>query len=94
MRTNMNMGMVAKAIQAARRRDEAGLAVASRVGGQIMRARKAAGLRQVDLAEKLATSQGTIARLEGGRGYPGVRMLARIAEATGRKLVIELREKD
>ena len=51
-------------------------------------ARVQAGLTQEQLAEKMETSQSTIARLEGGRAMPSGRTLARYAKATGTKLRI------
>lgn len=45
--------------------------------------RLAAGLSQVQLAERISTSQSYIARVEGGRVDPGTDMVVRIAEALG-----------
>jgi transcriptional regulator with XRE-family HTH domain len=49
-------------------------------------ARLAAGLTQEQLAEKMETSQSTIARLESGRTMPSGRTLSRYAKATGTRL--------
>ena len=51
-------------------------------------ARARAGLTQEELAEKMQTSQSTIARLESGRAIPSGRTLARFARATGTRLRI------
>jgi transcriptional regulator with XRE-family HTH domain len=51
-------------------------------------ARLQAGLTQEQLAEKMETSQSTIARLESGRTMPSGRTLSRYAKATGTKLRI------
>jgi transcriptional regulator with XRE-family HTH domain len=51
-------------------------------------ARVQAGLTQEQLAEKMETSQSTIARLESGRTMPSGRTLLRYAKATGTKLRI------
>lgn len=51
-------------------------------------ARVKAGLTQEQLAERMETSQSTIARLESGRTMPSGRTLARYAKATGTKLKI------
>lgn len=51
-------------------------------------ARVQAGLTQEQLAEKMETSQSTIARLESGRTMPSGRTLSRYAKATGTKLRI------
>jgi transcriptional regulator with XRE-family HTH domain len=54
----------------------------------LIEARVQAGLTQEQLAEKMETSQSTIARLESGRTMPSGRTLARYAKATGTKLRI------
>ena len=51
-------------------------------------ARVQAGLTQEQLAEKMETSQSTIARLESGRTMPSGRTLSRYAKATGTNLRI------
>lgn len=51
-------------------------------------ARVRAGLTQEQLAERMETSQSTIARLESGRTMPSGRTLSRFAKATGTKLRI------
>jgi transcriptional regulator with XRE-family HTH domain len=56
-----------------------------------MRARTTADLTQAQLAERIKTDQGNIARLERGRSPPSIRNLQRIAEATGHSLVVDLR---
>lgn len=57
----------------------------------LIEARMRAGLTQEQLAERLNTKQAAIARLESGRVNPSVRMIARIAEATGNALEIRLK---
>lgn len=51
-------------------------------------ARTNAGLTQEQLAERMETSQSTIARLESGRTVPSGRTLTRYAKATGTRLRI------
>ena len=51
-------------------------------------ARKAAGLTQSEVAEKMGTSQAQIVRLESGKGT--ITSLRRYARATGRKVKITL----
>jgi transcriptional regulator with XRE-family HTH domain len=51
-------------------------------------ARIAAGLTQEQLAERMETSQSTIARLESGRSVPSGKTLMRFARATGTRLRI------
>ena len=53
-------------------------------------ARHRAGFSQRELASRMRTSQSTIDRLERGGRSPNVKMLRRLAEATGSKLVIRL----
>ncbi|MHB8787744.1 MAG: helix-turn-helix domain-containing protein [Thauera sp.] len=43
-----------------------------------------------ELAERMHTTQSTIARLESGRTMPSMRTLARYAEATGSRAVVRL----
>ncbi len=57
-----------------------------------IRARPNAGLTQQQLAQRLKTHQGNIARLERNRTHATVRTLQRIATATGHRLVIDFRE--
>lgn len=56
----------------------------------LIEARSRAKLSQTDLAEKLGTTQSSIARLEGGGVTPTLKTLRRYAEATGMKLKVEL----
>ena len=56
----------------------------------VIEARKAAGLTQLELAQKMGTTQPVVARLEAGNARPSLRTLERLAEATGSKLVIAL----
>lgn len=56
------------------------------IAGQIIEARARAGLTQEQLAERMHTSQSSIARLEGGRSKPSTATLEKIAAATGSKL--------
>ena len=60
------------------------------LASQIIGARAKAGLSQADLAERMATSQSTVARLESGRTQPSVRTLEKVAAATGMRLRISL----
>jgi ribosome-binding protein aMBF1 (putative translation factor) len=55
---------------------------------EIIRARAAAGLTQAELAKRMQTTQGAIARLESGTTQPSTRTLKRLAKATGHRLRI------
>jgi transcriptional regulator with XRE-family HTH domain len=54
----------------------------------VIAARVTAGLTQEQLAERMATSQSVIARLESGRTRPSTQTLERLATATGTRLKI------
>lgn len=54
----------------------------------IIRARMAAGLTQEELAARMNTTQGAIARLESGSSMPSTRTLSKLAAATEHKLKI------
>ncbi|AFQ49448.1 XRE family transcriptional regulator [Burkholderia cepacia GG4] len=53
-------------------------------------ARVRAGLTQEQVAERMETTQSTIARMESGRAMPSLRTLSRYAEATGSRAVVHL----
>jgi ribosome-binding protein aMBF1 (putative translation factor) len=57
---------------------------------ELLRARIRAGLSQAELADRMGTSQSTIARLESGETLPTTKTLLRFAEATGSKLELRL----
>ena len=57
---------------------------------EIIKARAAAELTQQELAKRMRTTQGAIARLESGTTLPSTRTLKRFAKATGHKLKIRL----
>ena len=56
----------------------------------VIGARTRAGLTQVELAERMGTSQSAVARLESGKARPSVATLEKLADATGSKLRIAL----
>ena len=55
---------------------------------EMIKARAAAGLTQEELAKRMKTTQGAIARLESGTTLPSTRTLQRFAQATGHRLKI------
>ncbi len=57
---------------------------------ELIAARTQAGLTQADVAERMGTTQSTIARLEGGKAAPSLRSLQRYAQAVGRRAVVHL----
>ncbi len=60
------------------------------VVGEMVEARRAAGLTQAELASRMGTSPSVIARLENARHMPTFDMVARYAAAIGRRLDIHL----
>jgi ribosome-binding protein aMBF1 (putative translation factor) len=61
------------------------------IAAALLMARMRAGLTQQQLADRLHTDQGNIARLERNRTQATVRTLKRVAEATGHELVVNFR---
>jgi transcriptional regulator with XRE-family HTH domain len=57
-------------------------------------ARELTGLSQERLAERIGTSQASIAKIQSGSRIPTVRTLMRVARATGFELLLGLREFD
>jgi DNA-binding XRE family transcriptional regulator len=60
------------------------------VARELIAARVRAGLTQEQVAERMHTTQSTVARMESGRTMPSLRTLSRYAEATGSRAVIHL----
>ena len=56
----------------------------------LIKARVASGLTQEQVADRMATSQGNVARLETGKVTPSLKTLKRYARATGHRLRISL----
>ncbi len=58
------------------------------IGGEIIRARRRAGLSQLELANRMNTRQQVISAIESGKTIPSCMLLMRVAKATGATLVI------
>jgi transcriptional regulator with XRE-family HTH domain len=58
--------------------------------GEMIEARRDAGLTQAELAQRMGTTQSVIARLENARHMPTLDMVARYAAAIGRRVDIHL----
>lgn len=56
----------------------------------LIAARARAGLTQAQVAERMGTTQSTVARLEGGRRTPSLRTVQRYAKAIGYRAVVRL----
>ncbi len=61
------------------------------LGGRVRAERERAGLTQAELAERMGTTQPTVARLEAGGVTPSLDTLRRAAEALGLELVVDFR---
>jgi DNA-binding XRE family transcriptional regulator len=66
------------------------LAPAFEIAAELLKARLRAGLSQAELADKMGTSQSTIARLENGHTLPSTKTLLRYAQATGSRFRVRL----
>lgn len=66
------------------------LATEFSVASELIAARARAGLTQAQVAERMQTTQSTVARMESGRMLPSLRTLSRYAEATGSRAVVRL----
>jgi len=60
------------------------------LAGELIRARIRSGLTQKQLAEKMGTTQSSVARLESGSTLPSLRSLKKYASATGSRIRIFL----
>jgi predicted transcriptional regulator len=72
------------------KREYDALAFEFEFSAELLRARLRAGLSQAELAERMGTSQSSIARLESGRTLPSAKTLIRFAEATKSKVELRL----
>jgi DNA-binding XRE family transcriptional regulator len=60
------------------------------IARELIAARVRAGMTQAELAQRMSTTQSTIARLESGRMMPSMRTFARYAQATNCHTVVRL----
>jgi len=60
------------------------------IARELIAARVRAGMTQAELAQRMSTTQSTIARLESGRMMPSMRTFARYAQATNSHTVVRL----
>lgn len=59
------------------------------IGGQIKKMRRKIGMKQLELAGKLKTSQSVIARIENGKQNLTLKTLIVIAHVLGKKLLVK-----
>ena len=64
---------------------------AHELGARVRAERERLGITQADLAERMGTTQPTVARLEAGGVTPSLDTLQRAAEALGLELVVDFR---
>ncbi|MBO4242780.1 MAG: helix-turn-helix transcriptional regulator [Clostridiales bacterium] len=64
------------------------------VGQMINRIRLSERLTQVELAKRACIDRANLARLENGNYNPTLDLLVKIAEATGKEIVISFNEKE
>lgn len=57
---------------------------------ELVAARARAGLTQGEVAERMGTTQSTIARLESGKRPPSLRTVQRYAQAVGARAVVRI----
>ncbi len=76
----------------ARRRGYQEAKNAFQLGGRVRAERERLRLTQTELAEKMGTTQPTIARLEAGGVTPSLDTLRRAADALGLELVVDFRQ--
>ena len=60
------------------------------IARELIAARVRAGMTQAELAQRMSTTQSTIARLESGRMLPSMRTFSRYAQATKSHPVLRL----
>ncbi|WP_234263076.1 helix-turn-helix domain-containing protein [Hydrogenophaga sp. NFH-34] len=60
------------------------------IARELIAARARAGLTQVEVAQRMGTTQSTVARLEGGKDLPSLRSVQRYAKAIGYRAVVRL----
>ncbi len=60
-----------------------------RLARRIRQLRESAQLTQAELAERVGTTQSSIARIESGRSVPTLELLRKVADALGHQLTVE-----
>ena len=66
------------------------MSIQRKIGEDIVRARRQAGMTQQELARHAKTRQANISRLERGIQNPSVEFLERVARSLGRKIQIKI----
>lgn len=76
----------------ARRRGYEEAKNAFELGARVRTERERLGLTQTEMAQRMGTSQPTVARLEAGGVTPSLDTLHQVAEALGLELVVDFRQ--
>ena len=66
------------------------MSIQRKIGEEVARARRAAGMTQQGLARLSKTRQANISRLERGIQNPSVKFLERVAKSLGKKIRVKL----
>lgn len=66
------------------------MSIQRKIGEEVARARKQAGMTQQELARLSKTRQANISRLERGIQNPSVEFLERVAKSLGRKIQVKI----
>jgi transcriptional regulator with XRE-family HTH domain len=66
------------------------MSIQRKIGEEVARARREAGMTQQELARHARTRQANISRLERGIQNPSVEFLERVAQSLGRKIQIRI----
>ena len=91
-RTSWNELKARRSASEARRSGSQEAKDAFELGARVRAERERLGLTQTELAERMETSQPTIARLEAGGVTPSLATLNRAANALGLELIVDFRE--
>lgn len=75
---------------AATRAEYDALATEFETARELVAARARAGLTQEEVAQRMGTTQSTVARLESGKRPPSLRTVQRYAQAVGARAVLRL----
>lgn len=67
-----------------------GLASEYQIARELIQARIKAGLSQLEVANKMHTTQSVIARLESGKTLPSLRTIQKFANAIGGKALVQV----
>ena len=88
----MHRGVASSCSRCSRRRSDESAPRSNGRSELVYRLRSDAGLTQTELAQRMATTQSAIARMEGGGTCPTLETLEKVASAVGAELVVGIGE--